>query len=322
MSGESAPGILIEGAHKTYQRLAGLRRREAVRGVSLCVERGTVHGLLGPNGAGKTTTLKMLLGLVHPTAGRFEIRGSPSCEPNGRMGLGFLPEQPYFPVQLTADQAMLFYGRLVGVTRRGMAEEVPRLLGLVGLQGQGQAQLSRFSRGMLQRLGIAQSLLGDPEVIVLDEPASGLDPVGQRDVRNLMLALRSEGKTVLLSSHQLSEVEVVCDKVTILDRGSVAAEGRLDDLLNVAGRVSVRTRGLGAPLPAPLAALSEDVAASGSTCVFSIREEAVRDVVDMVYASGGLVESLAPKRESLEDYFARLLQSPDPESPAGLEEVA
>ena len=169
--------------------------------------------------------------------------------------------------------------------------------------------LSKFSRGMLQRLGIAQALIADPKVAILDEPASGLDPVGQRDIRNLMLDLRSSGTTVLLSSHQLSEVEAVCDGVTILSRGRVAAKGRIDDLLNVAGQTSVRVRGEGADLPPKVAPLVSDVAVSGGTWIFSIAEGHVRPVVDAVDDAGWSLVSVTPKRESLEEYFSRLLEA-------------
>jgi ABC-2 type transport system ATP-binding protein len=160
---------------------------------------------------------------------------------------------------------------------------------------------------MLQRLGIAQALVGAPAVVVLDEPASGLDPVGQRDVRNLMLELREQGTTVLLSSHQLSEVEAVCDRVSVLDRGRLAAEGRLDDLLNLAGRTSVRAGDLPDGLPDGVRALTDDVAFSSGMWVFSIPDDRVRAVIDSLDDAGGRVLALSPKRESLEDYFSRLL---------------
>jgi len=216
--------ILIEHARKDYGKAAG-GRREAVADVSIRVSPGAIHGLLGPNGAGKTTTLKMLLGLVRPSGGRFEILGVPATKPGARARLGFLPEAPYFPSQLTAGEAMALYGQLCGLTRTELAEQSAELLDRVGLDGRQKTLLSKFSRGMLQRLGLATALLGNPDVLVLDEPASGLDPVGQRDVRNLMVDLKNEGATILLSSHQLSEVEAISDEVTILNRGRVAARG-------------------------------------------------------------------------------------------------
>jgi len=285
----------------------GAPERDAVRGVDIAVAPGTIHGLLGPNGAGKTTTIKMLLGLVKPSAGEFRILGEDSTCPQGRRRVGFMPEQPYFPQHLRADQALRLYAQLAGVPRHEIVERTSRLMERVGLQGREKTTLDAFSRGMLQRLGIAQALINDPAVVVLDEPASGLDPVGQRDIRNLMLELRGGGVTVLLSSHQLSEVEAVCDEVTIMNAGVVAAEGQLDALLNVEGRTSIRVRGLEAGLPPEVRDLAEDVAVSGGVSVFSVPDESVRAVVDAVDDAGGVIVSISPVRDSLEDYFARLL---------------
>jgi ABC-2 type transport system ATP-binding protein len=301
------PALLIEHARKDYGRVVG-GRREAVADVSLQVSRGAIHGLLGPNGAGKTTTLKMLLGLVKPSGGRFEILGLDARKPGARARVGFLPEQPYFPQQLTAAEAMALYGRLTGLTRDEIAEQTDDLLERVGLEGRQKTILAKFSRGMLQRLGLAQALLGKPEVLVLDEPASGLDPIGQRDVRNLMVSLKEGGATILLSSHQLSEVETVSDEVTILHQGRVAARGHIDDLLNVSGQTSLRVIGAG-ELPAEVAAKVSDVAVSGTTTVFSLPDERVRGVVESLYDGGWKIVSLQPKRASLEDYFAALLSS-------------
>lgn len=299
--------LLVEGARKDYGKVAG-GRREAVADVSISVSKGAIHGLLGPNGAGKTTTLKMLMGLVRPTAGRFEILGLPAGAPGARARLGFLPEQPYFPRQLTAAEAMALYGRLTGVSRADLADETAVLLDRVGLDGRQKTLLSKFSRGMLQRLGLAQALLGSPELLILDEPASGLDPIGQRDIRNLMLELKAQGSTILLSSHQLSEVETVSDEVTILNDGRVAARGHIDDLLNVAGETSISARGTG-DLPTAVSALVREVAVEGSRAVFSVPDEAVREVIDLLDDAGWRHFSVLPKRASLEDYFAKLIKS-------------
>lgn len=307
-----ALAIDIRGARKAYRPMVGAPSREAVSEVDIQVEAGTIHGLLGPNGAGKTTTLKMLLGLVKPTGGTFRILGQDSTRPAGRRSVGFMPEQPYFPQHLTAGHALKLYAQLAGVSRAEIATRTAGLLERVGLEGRERSTLSTFSRGMLQRLGIAQALINEPSVVILDEPASGLDPVGQRDVRNLMLALRDSGVTVLLSSHQLSEVETVCDDVTILNAGRVAAEGELDALLNVDGRTSIRARDLGRELPAAVAAVAEHVAVSGGVWVFSLPDAAVRATVDAIDDAGGRLISVAPMRDSLEDYFARLLaESPE-----------
>ncbi len=309
---KSGPAIRIAGARKTYGGSFA-----AVSDVSLTVSRGTIHGLLGPNGVGKTTTLKMLLGLVRPTSGTFEILGEPAT-PAVRARVGFLPEQPYFSPLLTANELLMLHGRLSGMSPADVAARTDELLARVGLEGRGGARLGTFSRGMLQRVGIAQALVAAPEVVVLDEPASGLDPVGQRDVRNIMLGLAEEGTTVLLSSHQLSEVEAVCAEVTILNRGTVAAEGSIDDLLNVAGRTSVRARGTDTALPAEVQSLMEDVAVSGSFWVFSVPDSAVRAVVDILDDSGWAIEAVLPKRQSLEEYFAHMLERPVDESRAGV----
>ncbi len=307
MSG-GVPALLIENARKDYGKAAGARR-EAVSDVSISVSNGAIHGLLGPNGAGKTTTLKMLLGLVKPSAGRFEILGVPASSAGARAHLGFLPEQPYFPGQLTAAEAMRLYGRLAGLDRAQIAEQTGELLDRVGLDGRQTTLLSKFSRGMLQRLGLAQALLGSPEVLVLDEPASGLDPVGQRDIRRLMLELKASGRTILLSSHQLSEVEAVSDEVTVLNRGNVIARGHIDDLLSVAGRTSVKAQGEG-DLPATIAKLVEGLVDAGSFRSFSVADSDIRLVVDALDDSGWRLVEIAPQRASLEDYFASLVDEP------------
>jgi len=309
--------IRIVGAHKTYPRTLTIPAREAVRDVSLTVKTGTVHGVLGPNGAGKTTTIKMLLGLVRPSGGQFEILGVPAARAASRRCLGFLPEQPYFPPQLTAKQAMRLYGRLLGMSKREIAEQTADLLREVGLHDRAETQLSRFSRGMLQRLGIAQALLGKPQVVVLDEPASGLDPVGQRDVRSIILGLREAGVTVLLSSHQLSEVEAICDRVSIFNRGTVAAEGHIDELLSIAGRSSFVVACLDR-LPANVGPLAHDVHDAHGGLGFSALTSNIQLIVDAVYAEGGSVVSVTPARTSLEDYFTGLLE----QSPAAEQEVA
>jgi ABC-2 type transport system ATP-binding protein len=305
-NGAPAPAIRIAGARKVYT-VFPRTRRVAVDDVTLEVPQGAIHGLLGPNGAGKTTTLKMLLGLVRPAAGTFMVLGVDSRTRAGRAQVGFLPEQPYFPPQLTAKQAMRLYARLSGVPEREIAARTNELLDRVGLEGRASTQLSAFSRGMLQRLGIAQAIVSRPKVVVLDEPASGLDPLGQRDVRNLMLQLRDEGATVLLSSHQLSEAEAVCDRVSIMSRGRVAAEGPIADLLSVAGRTTIRVGGLPGGLPQPVAALAADVAQNGDLVAFSVEDADVRRAIDGVYDAGGAVVEVEPKRESLEDYFTRML---------------
>lgn len=294
--------ILIEHAAKRFPG-----GRDAVADVSLSVETGSVHGLLGPNGAGKTTTLKMLLGLVSPTGGTFRILGE-DAGPDVRSRVGFLPEQPYFPQLLTAGEVLGLYGRIAGVDPGTLKARSMDLLARVGLDGKASTHVSKLSRGMLQRLGVAQALVASPEVLVLDEPASGLDPVGQRDIRGLVLEQRDAGVTVLLSSHQLSEVEAICDEVTILNAGRVAARGPIDRLLNVAGQTSVTARSSAQELPASIAALVTETVFGSGTWVFSVADEAVRGVVDALDDEGWSIVSIVPKRESLEEYFSSLLE--------------
>ncbi len=301
---DEAFAIRIENAHKQYTR--GGSVREAVRDVSLFVAEGSVHGLLGPNGAGKTSTIKMLLGLLRPTAGRFEILGYEAA-PEIRRYVGFLPEQPYFPPHLTAQQVMSLIGRALEMPTSRIASQAEELLEKVGLAGRGTDRLSSYSRGMLQRFGLAQALLGEPRVLVLDEPASGLDPLGQRDVRDLINSLRAEGISILLSSHQLSEVEAVCDEVTILAAGRVASRGRIEDLLRVDGQVAMRIEGTGPDLPTSVTAIAHSIDSSGGEWSLAAPEESVREVVDALYEGGFRLITLSPRRESLEDYFAKLV---------------
>lgn len=305
------PAISIEGARKEYVGAIG-GRGVAVADVSLTVSKGAIHGLLGPNGAGKTTTLKMLLGLVKPSSGRFTILGVDASQPRARTSLGFLPEQPYFPMNLTAIEALRLYGSLARLSRSTVDGQAGELLSRVGLGGQERTQLSRFSRGMLQRLGLAQAMIGAPEVLVLDEPASGLDPIGQRDIRNLMLDLRTGGTTILLSSHQLSEVEAVCDEVTILNRGRVASRGDINRLLNAEGQMTVQARGEG-ELPLEVAAVVSDTAYGSAVWAFSVAESDLRFVIDTLDDHGWHVLSATQKKDSLEDYFSSLLATPEGE---------
>lgn len=302
----SGAAIVIEGARKSYGATA-VGRAEAVADVSLRVERGSVHGLLGPNGAGKTTTLKMLLGLVRPSGGTFEICGLAADEPGARARLGFLPEQPYFPPLLKASEVLVMHGRLLGLEPASIASRSEELLRKVGLEDAARTRLNRFSRGMLQRLGLAQALLGSPEVIVLDEPAGGLDPVGQRDVRNIILELRDQGVGVLLSSHQLSEVEAICDRVTIMNRGTVAAVGHIDDLLNSEGQTAIRARGEG-ELPRAVSDRVIESTVAGGIVTLSVADDDARRTVDDLDDSGWRVLSVAPVRDSLEEYFSRMLE--------------
>jgi ABC-2 type transport system ATP-binding protein len=223
--------ISVQGLTKTYA--SGWPWRApivALTNLALSVERGEIYGFLGPNGAGKTTTLKILLGLMSATSGRAYVLGQPAGHVETRAKIGFLPESPYFYDYLTAEEFLGFYGRLAGLERSMIHRRVAELLELVGLADARTRQLRKFSKGMLQRVGLAQALIHDPELIILDEPMSGLDPIGRKQVRDLILGLRERGKTVFFSSHIISDVEVLCDRVGIVVKGKLLASGRIEDL--------------------------------------------------------------------------------------------
>lgn len=214
--------------------------RAALRGVTLHVEPGEVVGLLGPNGAGKTTTVKIVTGLVQPSSGEARLFGLPSSSPEARRRLGYLPELFRFPDWMTGEQVVRMHADLAGVSRDVRAKRVDAVLERVGLGARGRDKVRGYSKGMSQRLGMAQALVGGPELLILDEPTSALDPVGRRDVRDLVAELKAEGVAVLLNSHLLSEVERVCDRVAVVDHGAVKFEGRLGDLLGHAGELALR----------------------------------------------------------------------------------
>lgn len=229
-SGVPSPVIDISSLHKTYT--SGIRRREvhALQGVDLQVPAGEVLGILGPNGAGKTTLLKVLLGIVHPTSGEARLFGQPAGDPSARQRLGYLPENHRFPTYLTARQTLDVYGRLADLTDSARKERIPRLLEEVGLASWEDTRVGKFSKGMMQRLGLAQALLNEPEVVVLDEPTDGVDPVGRRDIRDRLRALKQTGTTIVINSHLLSEIELVCDRVLIMHKGSIIRSGTVDEL--------------------------------------------------------------------------------------------
>ncbi len=217
------PAIRIAGLVKEYRSWLGRRRVRALDGITFHVPRGEVVGLLGPNGGGKTTTLKCLLGFLRPTAGEVEVLGRPPTDLAARARLGFLPEESPFPGFLRLEAGLDFFGALARVPRRERRERIPRLLERVGLADARRRRLDELSKGMARRFGIAQALIGEPELLILDEPTSGLDPLGMRDFGRLLAELRAAGLTVLLSSHQLGQVETVCDRAAVLHRGKLLA---------------------------------------------------------------------------------------------------
>ncbi len=225
------PAISLRSLTKVYPVPFRRRNVVAVRDLSLVVEPGQVYGLLGPNGSGKSTTMKMVLGLVPPTRGEVEIFGVPSERVESRVAVGFLPENPYFYKYLTGTETLAFYGRLCGLGRGEIRARGQELLALVGLEEAADRRLGGYSKGMLQRIGLAQALVQRPRLLVLDEPTAGVDPAGSREIKDLILRLKDEGITVLLCSHLLAQVQEVCDRIGILHRGELVREGVLTDLI-------------------------------------------------------------------------------------------
>ena len=229
----STPAVQIKGITKTFPVPLRRQRVIAVKNLHLTIQPGEVYGLLGPNGCGKSTTLKILLGLVTPNSGRALIFGKDSREYRSRRDVGFLPENPYFYKFLTAAETLAFYGKICGLSGKILATRIDELIELVGLRDARDRRVGGFSKGMLQRIGLAQALIQDPGLVVLDEPTAGVDPAGSHQIRDLILDLKKRGKTVLLTSHLLEQVQEICDRVGIMARGEMIREGSLNDLVRV-----------------------------------------------------------------------------------------
>ncbi|MEO6054805.1 MAG: ABC transporter ATP-binding protein [Chthoniobacterales bacterium] len=235
----STPAVSIENLTKVYP--IPLRRGHviAIDNLSLVVNPGEVYGLLGPNGSGKSTTLKIVLGLVAPTAGSTQIFGRDAREVASREQVGFLPENPYFYKFLTGEETLRFYGKLCGLAGAKLRARIDELLALVGLEDARHRRVGGYSKGMLQRIGLAQALMQEPRLVILDEPTAGVDPAGSRQIRDMIISLKGRGITVLLTSHLLEQVQEVCDRVAILSRGKMVREGKLDDLVSIANQTEV-----------------------------------------------------------------------------------
>jgi ABC-2 type transport system ATP-binding protein len=288
---------------KTY------RKTVAVDGLSLSVERGEVFGFLGPNGAGKTTTIKMLLGLARPSGGRALVLGLPPGEPEAMRRIGFLPEHFRFPSWLEASELLDGHARLHGMDGAWRRRRIPELLEQVGLGDRGRTKLGAFSKGMSQRIGLAQALLNDPQLVVLDEPTSGLDPLGRRDVMNLIRELRAKGTTVFLNSHLLSEVESTCDRVAVIKKGRVARCGTLEELSGSEMEVDVHAEGMTEAFFAGASRWGKIIQRDGTRCTIAIeRRESLPEISAALVESGARLYGLVPRRLSLEELFVRIVE--------------
>lgn len=290
------------------------RSVHALRGVNIQVGRGEIFGLLGPNGAGKTTLVKIMMTVVRPTRALGTILGRPLGHRGKLARIGYLPENHRFPGYLTGIQLLDYYAALAKVPRGVRRQRACKLLDGLGLASAGKMRIDKYSKGMSQRLGIAQALMNDPELIVLDEPTDGLDPVGRKDVRELLLQLRREGKTVFLNSHLLSELEMVCDRVAILVDGLVARQGTLRELTQHTVDYKITVAGSVQDLPEILRR-SGATADGRSIAVPSHNLTAVNEVIDLLRESGVMIESVTPHRFSLEDILVAAMGKANVETP-------
>ena len=280
--------IEVRGLSKDFPVSIKGASLRAVDHLDLNIEQGVVFGLLGPNGSGKSTTIKAILGLLEPTAGETRILGVSSKNPAARLEVGYLPEAPYFQGFLTGRELLSFFGKLSGLRGSEIGDRADFLLERVGLSDAADRRLAGYSKGMLQRIGLAQAMMGDPKILILDEPTAGVDPVGSSEIGALIRELRKEGKTILLCSHLLSQVENVCDRVAVMNRGRLLKEGSLDELIAKRSGDSFRVDGLGA----------------------ADRER----VFDLVKRAGGRVEA---SNSSLQDLFLQLSKSSEKDAPKG-----
>jgi len=305
--------IKTEALRKTF--LAGFRRQkiEALKGVSLEIEKGEIFGFLGPNGAGKTTTIKILVGLIRPTSGNAFVLGKPAGEVTSRARIGFLPEQPYFYEYLTGEEFLNFCSRFFSITESERKSRISNLLGQVGLDRARNLALRKYSKGMLQRIGIAQALINDPELVILDEPMSGLDPLGRKEIRDLIAGLKEKGKTVFFNTHIISDVEIICDRVGIIDHGNLIKVGVIEELARATIhqweiQAEVREEELRKELDERAGRGEFSISWQKDRALMLISDEAKAEALanHILEKKARLIEYSA-RRQSLEDYFIKMV---------------
>jgi ABC-2 type transport system ATP-binding protein len=303
----AAPAIEFAGVTKVYQRRFAGARIPALADVSFEVARGEVCAFLGPNGAGKTTSMSILMGFIYADQGRVRVFGYLPGDVRGKERIGFLPENFAFYRYLNAENLLHFHLRLSGRSSASPGDLIAGLLARVKLDGYKGLKIGKYSRGMMQRLGVAQALLGNPELLVLDEPTSGLDPAGRKEVRDLILTLKAEGKTIFLSSHILSEVEQICDRVIIIDRGRLLRAGALQPMLEEGNRVEIIVHQLPEDLEQAVRAQGASVARDLNRVRIAVDTAQKRALAEMLWARGCDVISLTPMKSSLEEMFLKLV---------------
>jgi ABC-2 type transport system ATP-binding protein len=307
------PVIEIENLTKDFQ--VGFWKKRPVRALenlSLQVQKGEIFGFLGPNGAGKSTTLKILMNLLHPTSGKARILGKPTASVSMHQSIGYLPENPYFYDYLTPEELLTYVGRLFGFRQPVLAEKVDSLLNRVGLTGSRELQLRKFSKGMVQRIGIAQAIINDPEVVFLDEPMSGLDPLGRMEVRRIITSLKAQGVTVFFSSHILPDVEAICDRVAILNKGKLQQVGALEEILKVGieGHEVILSGRSATQALNELEKTCDEVRLMGDRLRLKLSSRAqMESLFSLILAHKLELISINPVRPSLEEYFQSLIGS-------------
>jgi ABC-2 type transport system ATP-binding protein len=305
------PGAAIEIENLTKDYPYGflhLKKKRSLEGLTMQVESGEVFGFLGPNGAGKSTTIKLLVGLIFPDAGTASILGKPITDIEMHRDIGYLPEQPYFYDYLTAAEVLDYFARFHDLTAADRSERVARMLKKVGLETARKIQLRKYSKGMLQRVGLAQAILHDPKVVILDEPMSGLDPIGRREVRDIILELKREGRTVLFSTHILSDAEMLCDRVGVIVGGKlrgVGAPGEMVGMKSQGMEILFELAGGGSSASAVVVKATK----TGDRYRLQVPEEELYAAVDQLRGAGAKILSVAQVKASLEEYFMHLIEA-------------
>lgn len=299
--------IRTEGLSKTFYTDLLRKKIPAVVDLNLTVQENEIFGFLGPNGAGKTTTIKLLMGLIYPTSGKAWVLGRDNKEVDIRKEIGFLPESPYFYEYLTGEEFLNFYGQLFKQTKLERKKRIEELLDLVGLREVKGLQLRKYSKGMIQRLGIAQALINNPRLVIFDEPVSGLDPLGRKEIRDVLLRLKDEGKTVFFSTHIIPDVEMVCDRVGILNKGKMVAVGKIDELIGTTSKFTeITVTGLSKEGLEELEKLRLETKQLGDKLLLTVEgDEKVNRAVDLIKSKGGKLISLIPHKETLEEIFIK-----------------